>query len=156
SMWRTNLGPVRSDVNAAWDLASHDIAIANAWLGQEPISAAATGHAWIQPGIEDAVFATLRYPGDVLVQLHASWLSGPKRREISIVGERGALSFDEASPPAVEPLRLECEHFVDCIRRGARPRTDGRQGLAVVRALEAIGQSLREGGRTVPLTPASR
>ena len=51
-----------------------------------------------------------------------------------------------------EPLRLECSHFVDCIRTGKTPRTDGRSGLAVVRILEAAQRSLREGGRRVPLT----
>ena len=51
-----------------------------------------------------------------------------------------------------EPLRLECSHFVDCIRTGKTPRTDGRNGLAVVRILEAAQRSLREGGRRVSLT----
>ena len=51
-----------------------------------------------------------------------------------------------------EPLRLECSHFVDCIRTGNTPRTDGRSGLAVVRILEAAQRSLHEGGRRVSLT----
>lgn len=51
-----------------------------------------------------------------------------------------------------EPLRLECSHFADCIRTGKTPRTDGRNGLAVVRILEAAQRSLREGGRRVSLT----
>ena len=50
-----------------------------------------------------------------------------------------------------EPLRLECEHFVDCVRTGADPRTDAMQGLAVVSALEAATESLRHGGRRVPI-----
>jgi predicted dehydrogenase len=59
-----------------------------------------------------------------------------------------------------EPLRLECEHFVECVRTGANPRTDGMQGLAVVSVLEAATDSLHHGGRRVPvelpaLTPAS-
>jgi predicted dehydrogenase len=47
----------------------------------------------------------------------------------------------------VEPLRLEVEHFVACVQTGARPRSDGRQGLAVVRVLEAGQRSMRQGGR---------
>src|SRR3954449_3439739 len=74
SMVRTNLGPIRMDVNAAWDLAAHDVSIANYWLGSEPATVSAVGGAWINGGIEDAVFATLRYPTDVLVNLHVSWL----------------------------------------------------------------------------------
>jgi len=59
-----------------------------------------------------------------------------------------------------EPLRLECEHFVECVRTGTDPRTDGMQGLAVVSVLEAASDSLQHGGRRVPvelpaLTPGS-
>ena len=62
SMVRTNLGPIRVDVNAAWDLAAHDLSIANYWLNAEPLSVSAIGGAWINQGIEDAVFATLKIP----------------------------------------------------------------------------------------------
>jgi predicted dehydrogenase len=48
-----------------------------------------------------------------------------------------------------EPLRVECAHFIECIRTGRRPRTDGSFGLAVVRVLEALGRSLRRRGRPV-------
>ena len=53
----------------------------------------------------------------------------------------------------LEPLRLECQHFTDCIRTGQTPRTDGRNGLAVVRLLEAAQQSLAQNGMTIPLLP---
>jgi UDP-2-acetamido-3-amino-2,3-dideoxy-glucuronate N-acetyltransferase len=53
------------------------------------------------------------------------------------------------SPDAT--LRLECEHFVECVRTGADPRTDGLQGLAVVSVLEAASDSLQHGGRRVPV-----
>jgi predicted dehydrogenase len=45
-----------------------------------------------------------------------------------------------------EPLRIECQHFVDCIRTGQTPRTDGRAGLRVVRALEAAQRSMVHAG----------
>ena len=45
----------RVDVNAAWDLATHDISVANYWLDAEPVTASAVGGSWINPGIEDAV-----------------------------------------------------------------------------------------------------
>jgi len=50
-----------------------------------------------------------------------------------------------------EPLRLECEHFIECVRSGGRPISDGEQGLAVVAALEAAERSLRAGGLGVPV-----
>jgi predicted dehydrogenase len=188
SMVRTNLGPIRSDVNAAWDLAAHDISIVNYWLAAEPLSASAIGGTWINPGIEDAVFATLRYPHDVLVNLHVSWLNPRKARDITVVGDKRMLTFDDmnlgeplriydkqvtdARTPApyidsfasfrtslrdgdiiiprvspCEPLRAECEHFLDCIASAAPPITGGQDGVAVVRALEAIQRSAGNGGR---------
>jgi predicted dehydrogenase len=51
-----------------------------------------------------------------------------------------------------EPLRVECEHFVDCIRTGATPRTDGLNGYRVVSVLEAAEISLRNGGHPVTLS----
>jgi predicted dehydrogenase len=187
-MVRTNLGPIRMDVNAAWDLASHDISIANYWLDMKPVAASAVGGTWINSGIEDAVFATVRYPYDVLVNLHVSWLNPRKAREITVAGEKRMLTFDDMnlsepvrlydrrvaddriSPgfidtfasfrasiregditiPRVqsgEPLRNECDHFLECIAKGAEPATGAREGLAVVRTLEAIERSIRNSGR---------
>jgi predicted dehydrogenase len=188
SMVRTNLGPIRMDVNAAWDLASHDISIANYWLGMKPVAASAVGGTWINSGIEDAVFATIRYPYDILVNLHVSWLNPRKAREITVAGEKRMLTFDDmnlsepvrlydrcvandrVSPgyidsfgsfrasiregditiPRVqtgEPLRNECNHFLECIATGAEPATGVREGLSVVRTLEAIDRSIRNAGR---------
>lgn len=192
SMVRTNLGPIRVDVNAAWDLASHDVSVVNYWLGHAPLSAAALGGSWINPGIEDAVFATLRFPDQVLVNLHASWLNPKKAREITVVGERRMLTVDDMnlsepiriydkqvtdariSPGFIdtfasfrasvrdgditipkislgEPLKAECDHFIDCIRDGTAPRTGGRDGVAVVRALAAIQRSIANNGREEPV-----
>jgi predicted dehydrogenase len=55
----------------------------------------------------------------------------------------------EPDVPRNEPLRNECEHFLDCVLGEATPISDGRSGLAVVRVLEAISTSMREGGREV-------
>jgi predicted dehydrogenase len=54
-----------------------------------------------------------------------------------------------------EPLRAECEHFVDCIATGRIPETDGVNGLRVVGILEAANRSLREGGRAVAIEEVS-
>ncbi len=104
SMTRTNLGPVRLDVNAAWDLASHDVSIANYWLGETPTSVSASGGSWLNPGVHDVVFATLRYPHDVMVNVEASWLNPRKRRLISVVGAERMLTVDDMD--LTEPLRI--------------------------------------------------
>jgi len=188
AMERTNLGPIRGDVNAAWDLAAHDVAIVDHWLGGSAISVSATGGNWINAGIEDAVFATLRYGDGVLVNLHASWLNPKKARQITIVGDRRMLTLDDMnlaepiriydkqvtdapSQPAYvdtfasfrasirdgditiprvsagEPLKAECEHFLECIASGKPPLTGGASGVRVVRTLEAIARSIQNHAR---------
>jgi predicted dehydrogenase len=104
SMTRTNLGPVRTDVNAAWDLASHDISVANFWMDSTPISVSASGGCWLNEGLEDVVVATMRYPGDVMVHVEASWLNPRKRRLISVVGSERMLTVDDMD--LNEPLRI--------------------------------------------------
>ena len=194
SMVRTNLGPVRMDVNAAWDLAAHDISIVNYWLDAKPTTASAVGGNWINEGIEDAIFATLRYPNDVLVNLHASWLNPRKARDITVVGDARMLTLDDMNvqepiriydkqvtqdvtrpsfvdshsgfrasirngavtiPPISlgEPLKVECEAFIDAVLSGAtKCESDGRFGLDVVHVLEAIDRSAKAGGREEKVT----
>jgi predicted dehydrogenase len=102
---RSHLGPVRSDVSALWDLAIHDIAIFNAWLGSSPVQVQAQGTIWLQPGIADLVQATLLYGDGVPVHLHLCWLNPDKQRRLAIAGTTGTLIFDELSPHA--PLTLQ-------------------------------------------------
>lgn len=104
SMTRTNLGPVRTDVNAAWDLASHDVSVANHWLDSTPLTVSATGGNWLNEGVQDVVVATLRYPNDVLVHIEASWLHPHKRRLIALVGGERMLTVDDMD--LTEPLRV--------------------------------------------------
>lgn len=111
SMVRTNLGPIRMDVNAAWDLAAHDVSIANYWLGDPPVAVTAAGGSWINAGLQDAVFATLRWRDGVLANLHTSWLHPRKVREIAAIGDRKMLTFDDMNPS--EPLRLYDRQVTD-------------------------------------------
>ncbi|WP_017654600.1 Gfo/Idh/MocA family protein [Fortiea contorta] len=96
---RTHLGPVRQDVDALWDLAIHDIAIFNNWLGQIPTKVQATGRVWLQGGGEkdlaDLVWVTLIYPDNFQAYIHLCWLNPDKQRRLAVVGSRGSLIFDE-------------------------------------------------------------
>jgi len=92
---RTNLGPIRNDVNAACDLATHDISIFNWLLDAEPEAISATGGAFLQKGIEDVVFVSLRYPGNVLANIHASWLNPKKVRQITLIGTQKMVTWDD-------------------------------------------------------------
>ncbi|WP_196512143.1 Gfo/Idh/MocA family protein [Nostoc sp. NZL] len=105
---RTHLGPVRQDVDALWDLAIHDIAIFNTWLGQIPVKVQATGTVWLQEegsrelhstsqGLADLVWLTLTYPDGFQAHIHLCWLNPDKQRRLGIVGSLGSLIFDEMS-----------------------------------------------------------
>jgi predicted dehydrogenase len=101
---RTNLGPIRQDVNAVYDLASHDIAIFNFLLGTRPREVSAVGEAFLQKGIEDLAFISMRYPDDVLARIHVSWLDPRKVREITIVGDKKMVTWDDLA--AVGPVQI--------------------------------------------------
>ena len=183
---RLNLGKVRTDENALWSFAPHDISVLNYLIGEEPEEVSARGECYLQDGVEDVVFGYIRYPSGVVGHIHVSWLDPHKTRKITVVGsdkmvvfddmeadrkvtiyDKGAtttrakfdnygefvtLHFGDISIPRIgneEPLRLEAQHFIDCVRDNKRPLSDGRDALNVVRVLEAMQRSLREGGRPV-------
>lgn len=184
---RLNLGTVRRDENALWSFAPHDVAVVNFLMGALPESVSARGQAYLRKGVEDVVFAVLRYPGGRIAQVHVSWLDPHKVRRTTLVGSRKMAVFDdgEASEKvrvydkganlsreyatygeylglrhgdvlipridATEPLVAEAEHFLECVRTGARPRSDGTDGLAVVEVLEAATASLSKDGAPVPI-----
>ena len=186
---RLNLGLFQKDINAAWDLAPHDIAIILHIMGQKADSINCWGSAHITPGVEDVTTICLNFPGKCSAIIHNSWLDPKKVREMTIVGSNRMIVYDDVStlekiqiydtrverPPFYdtfaefqyayhygdvhvphikqeEPLKLECQHFLDCIREGKTPLTDGLQGLELIRILEASSQSLRLGGALVDLS----
>ncbi len=188
---RVNLGIVRSNENALWSLAPHDISIILYLLGQEPQTVRATGQTYLQPGIEDVVFATLHFADGKMAHIHVSWLDPHKDRKLTVVGKSRMVVFDDMAPekikifdkgvqgtsakdyasyaeflsirqgdihlphiPAKEPLAVECAHFVDCVANDRTPRSDGLDGLRVVKILEAAQESLRNGGLPVNIAPS--
>ncbi|HEV8370410.1 MAG TPA: Gfo/Idh/MocA family oxidoreductase [Pyrinomonadaceae bacterium] len=93
---RLNLGQVRSDVNAWWNLAPHDVSILLYLMNNElPVSVAAEGVSYIQPGIEDVVFATLKWANGVIGHIHVSWLDPGKIRKMTLVGSRKMVVYDD-------------------------------------------------------------
>lgn len=188
---RTNLGPLRQDVNAIWDLSPHDISIINYILDSPPQEISAYAQKFLSHNLEDVGFVICKYPKQILAHIHVSWLDPKKIRELTIIGSKKMLVYNdidinepikvydksvmskkyekdyktfrefqliiregEVAVPKVnmqEPLRLECQHFLDCIINKNTPRTDGKNGLEILKVLGAINKSLKRKGEVVSL-----
>jgi predicted dehydrogenase len=92
---RTGLGPIRSDVNALWDLAPHDLSILFYLIDDEPVSALTTGQAILRNDCEDVVFVHLRFEEGTIAAAHLSWLDPYKVRKVTVVGDRRMIVFDD-------------------------------------------------------------
>lgn len=93
---RVNLGRIRNDVDALWNLAPHDISIIQYWLGDsEPVTVNRQGMAYVQKGIDDVVFLNITYPNGVLANIHVSWLDPHKIRRMTIVGSEKMVVYDD-------------------------------------------------------------
>jgi len=186
---RLNLGLFQKDINVTWDLAPHDIAIVLSIIGEQPITVNCQGSAHITPGIEDLTTMCLSFQKQRTAIIQSSWLDPRKVREMTIVGSKRMIVYDDVAPlekirifdarvecpphydtfaefqyayhygdiysPYIkqeEPLKTECQHFLDCIKFGKTPLTDGKQGLELVRILEASSESLKKGGAPVLLS----
>jgi len=107
---RTNLGPFRYDVNALWDLAPHDISIFNYLFGSKPVSVSGHGTKALGTQLEDLAFANMQYPQNIAVNLHVSWLDPKKVRQITIVGDKKMIVWDDldnAGPVKVYDKHVE-------------------------------------------------
>ncbi|MBN1870206.1 MAG: Gfo/Idh/MocA family oxidoreductase [Candidatus Omnitrophica bacterium] len=105
---RTNLGPFRYDVNALWDLAPHDISIFNYLFDSCPLNVSGRGQKCLGESLEDLAFAALEYPGPVLANVHVSWLDPKKVRQITIVGDKKMVVWDDLDN--VGPIKLYDKH----------------------------------------------
>ncbi|MCL5283507.1 MAG: Gfo/Idh/MocA family oxidoreductase [Armatimonadetes bacterium] len=92
---RTNMGPIRQDVSSVWDLASHDLAICNFIMKWPPIWVQANGSKILDHQRDDVAFITLCYPGDVLANIHVSWINPSKVRQVVVVGSQRRIVFDD-------------------------------------------------------------
>jgi predicted dehydrogenase len=142
--------------------------------------------------IEDVTNMTLTFANGAIALIQSSWLDPNKIRQMTFVGRRRMLVYDDTEPlekikiydkrvetpphydtfaefqyayhygdmycPYIkqeEPLKIECQHFLDCIKSGAEPKSSGLDGLNVVRVLEAASESLKNGGAMVAIVKPS-
>ena len=95
---RLNLGRIRSDCNALWNFGPHDVSILRYLLDERPVEVSATGFSFLQKGIDDVCFATLRFPSGAAASLHVSWIDPRKTRLMTVVGDRQMAVYDDVSP----------------------------------------------------------
>jgi len=101
---RTNLGPLRTDISAMWDLTPHDISIFSYFLDSQPYQVSAQGGIYLQKDLEDVVFVTLNYPNKIIAHIHVSWLDPRKIRTITVVGDQKMVIFNDLNN--TEPITI--------------------------------------------------
>jgi predicted dehydrogenase len=92
---RVNLGIIRQDENALWSFAPHDLSVIFYLLNEKPIVVSAHGESYLQKGVEDVVFLSLRFSDGKMANIHMSWLDPHKIRKITIVGSKKMVVFDD-------------------------------------------------------------
>ncbi|MGE0822313.1 MAG: Gfo/Idh/MocA family protein [Candidatus Binatia bacterium] len=139
---RTNMGPIRHDVNAIWDLAPHDVSIFNYLLQSTPTWVSAVGAGVLRKGLEDVGFVSLGYQPDIIAHIHVSWADAYKVREVVAVGSDKRIVFNEFNPlervrvfdkgvAVVEPEAVSYGEYQLRIRDGdiVSPRIDTSEPL---------------------------
>lgn len=101
---RQSIGPIRDDVNVAWDFAPHDLSMLKYLLGLSPVSIKADGQIWTRNKREDLVTITLRFPKKIMATIKVSWLYPIKIREVVILGSKRMVVFDDTIKD--QPIRV--------------------------------------------------
>jgi UDP-2-acetamido-3-amino-2,3-dideoxy-glucuronate N-acetyltransferase len=175
---RLSIGKIRTEENILWSFAPHDISVILLLLNETPESLYATGGNYLQERVADATMTTMRFPSGVNAHIFVSWLHPFKEQKLVVVGDKKMAVFDDVSKEKLvlyahkiewlertpvaskaeaeavplemtEPLKAECLHFASCIQEGKRPKTDGREGLRVLKILNASQQSLDNLGKVI-------
>jgi UDP-2-acetamido-3-amino-2,3-dideoxy-glucuronate N-acetyltransferase len=176
---RVGLGRVRQEEDVVFSLAPHDISAMLFLFQEAPIALSCFGMNYLQKGIMDIAFLNLKFPGKKIGHINVSWLSPEKVRQHTVVGTKKMARIDEVSGKGMltlydssvarenlaihegpaetvelaadEPLKMECSHFLSVLQSGKEPRSDGAQGLDVVRILNAARESSQRNGEWISL-----
>ena len=177
---RLNFGKVRVEENALWSFAPHDVAVILRLTGELPTEVYCTGGSYLTPGLADVTMSVLKFRSGIRAHIFVSWLNPFKEQKLVVTGsERMAVfndvsedklmlhdqsvEFEDRKPilrndgsraidlPCVEPLRIECEHFIDCIKTRETPLTDSQSAIRVLKVLEACQKSMESNGQSVEL-----
>ena len=177
---RLSLGKIRREENILWSFAPHDVAVILRLVGSLPFQVIACGGSYLQPNIADVTVTNLLFDNGVRAHIYVSWLHPFKEQRLVVVGSKKMASFDDVAKQLIlydqrvevqagqpvpikgkgeevafdsaEPLRLECQAFLDAIANRQAPLTDGASGLRVLSVLQAAQRSLVMNGEPVALS----
>jgi len=171
---RLNIGKIRTEENILWSFAPHDVSVMLSLLNEMPARITCKGGAYLSRDVTDVTLSHFEFPSGVQAHLFVSWLHPVKEQRLVVVGSEKMAVFDDTAeqklvlyphkvewknriPTAVkangepvsidngEPLRLECQHFLDCVESRNPPLSDGSEGLRVLRVLDACQRALLAG-----------
>lgn len=178
---RLNLGKFRTEENILWSFAPHDISIILLIIGEMPQEISAHGGYYLHQDIADVTLTTMGFKDGVKAHIFVSWLHPFKEQKLVVVGDKKMALFDDTNAkdklflyshkidwvdrkpvpsqadaelielPTLEPLKLECQDFIDCIRTRKKPKVDGYKGVKVLRVLSYCQRSLEENGKVISL-----
>lgn len=176
---RLSFGKVRREENILWSFAPHDIAVTLRLAKSMPFEVTACGGNYIQPNVADVTVTNLLFDNGVRAHIFVSWLHPFKEQRLVVIGTQRMAGFDDQSKKLLiydrrvdvrdgvpvpvdghgsevpfapdEPLRLECQAFLEAMATGRSPLTDGASGLRVLRVLQAAQRSLITHGEPVRL-----
>ncbi|MFA4933757.1 MAG: Gfo/Idh/MocA family oxidoreductase [Candidatus Omnitrophota bacterium] len=173
---RLNIGKLRTEENILWSFAPHDISMIIMLLEEEPIKVSASGQDSFGRGVYDTTVTNLDFASGIKGHIFVSWLHPYKDQKLIVVGSKAMAVFDDISQEKLffyphriewkngdmpiarkadyeviptdkgEPLRLELEHFVECVKYRRRPMTDALEGIKVLKILESAERSLADSG----------
>ena len=178
---RLNLGKIRTEENILWSFAPHDISVILSLAGEMPDHVTSVGANYLHQQVADVTLSTLSFSSGVRAHIFVSWLHPYKEQRLVVVGDRKMALFNDVEPEnklllyphriewknhlpvpdkkeaekvqleMKEPLKEECQHFIDCIHKGLKPKTDGEEALRVLKVLQACQRSLEQEGKTVEI-----
>lgn len=171
---RLNIGKLRTEENILWSFAPHDISAILMLTGQEPVKVTSFGGSYLNDKVLDTTLTTLTFKTDIKAHIFVSWLHPFKEQKLVIVGSEAMAVFDDVAKEKLllyphkitwtegripiaqkaeskvigfeekEPLKEELLHFLNCIRDRKAPRTDGEEGVKVLKILEKAETSLKK------------
>ncbi len=157
---RLNINYYKNDRSVMWDLAPHDVSMIAHVTGKAPLKVLnAVGVASEFENICDITHLTIEFEDGLIGQISDSWIHPTKRVSLLIRGDKATAILDDTLQEGklkvydnkksshneievfdyleIEPLKLECQHFLNCIENDKTPRSDGENGYMIVNILES-------------------